>query len=122
MKHFKFILVALCLFTGATANAQKGGRMPTGNIAPYTSTAMHLMTPAGVVKTRDTLVGNDTGYAYIWVGQGFSTSIDLLVSTLTSTVTTTSYVLYGINGGGVQLTPAQLLAAQKFAITGNTTY
>jgi prophage DNA circulation protein len=92
----------------------------------YTSTTMKLTTPSGTLKTRDTLTNGDTGVAFIWVGTAFEKSFEMLTTTLTGTVATTSNILYGYNNNGVPLTAAQAAALAvsggASAITGNTTY
>lgn len=127
MKNLKYLLIALCFFCLCDSFAQTAPtRGAYGTQTNYTTTSMHIVTPAGVAKSADTLSNGDTGILFIWMGQGYASSFDVLSSTLTGTVATTSNILYGYNNGGRKLTAAQAAtigsAGTGFAITGNTTY
>lgn len=118
MKNIKFLLVLLIAFAILSFTV-------------YTTTTMHIVTPAGVAKAADTLVGagaanSDTGITFIWVGEKNSLAFELTVTTLTGTIASTSNILYGYNNNGVKLTASQaaalVVAGTAKAITGNTTY
>ncbi len=120
----KQIIALIAIALSLTINATGQGITRTAAGSPYASTHMHNMTAQGVVRNygKDTLVNGDTGYTYIFVGQGFNMSFDLLTTTVSGTVASTSNILYGVNNNGLPLTPAQVLTADIHAITGNTTY
>lgn len=131
MKHL--IIMILAMFAITTVNAQNQNRGTYGTQSNFTRTHMKCMsgsTGTAVVKGYglDTLSNGDTGYTYIWVGQGFASGVELVTSVLTGTVATTSNIVYGINNGGAPLTAAQVFAATQvpstnaYALTGNTTY
>ena len=122
MKNIKMLLIAL-LF-GATAYGQGLGSIGANGTSNYTTTNMHNVNAQGVAKSfqKDTLSNGDTGYVYIWVGQGFDQNFELLTTTITGTVATTSNILYGYNNYGQPLTAAQVATVTGTAITGNTTY
>jgi len=115
MKQLLFMLVAVIGLATSTI-AQTG----------YTSTTMGIITPQGVLKAKDTLSNGDTGVLFIWVGTAYEKSFEMLTTTLTGTVASTSNILYGYNNNGQKLTAAAAatLAASggAYAITGNTTY
>jgi hypothetical protein len=101
------------------------------SFAAYTSTTMHIVTPQGVAKTADTLVGagaanSDTGITFINVTEKRDLAFELTVTTLSGTIASTSNILYGYNNNGAKLTAAQaaalVVAGTAKAITGNTTY
>lgn len=128
MKQLIFLLSLTCIFNlNVGAQTAPVNRGTYGTQSDYFGTAMHLTTYAGVVKTRDTLTNGDTGYMYIWVGQGYGKSFDMTTTTLSGTVASTSNILYGVNNNGLPLTAAQVATVTTtgttaFAITGNTTY
>jgi len=115
MKHL-FLMVVAAIGLATTSIAQTG----------YTSTTMGIITPQGVSKTRDTLSNGDTGILFIWVGTAYEKSFEMLTTTLTGTVATTSNILYGYNNNGQKLTAAAAATLARsggaYAITGNTTY
>jgi hypothetical protein len=96
-----------CALFGATAQT-------------YTASTMHIASAQGVAKSADTLANGDTGYVFIWVGNGYDLSFELLTTTLTGTVATTSNILYGYNNNGSKLTAAQVPTVTAQAITGVT--
>lgn len=119
MKHIKATAAVLLASIGLFA------------FAAYTSTTMHIVTPQGVAKTADTLVGagaanSDTGIVFISVLEPRTLAFELTVTTLSGTVASTSNILYGYNNNGTKLTAAQaaalVVAGTAKAITGNTTY
>jgi prophage DNA circulation protein len=114
MKHLFLILVAAIIATGVEAQTA------------YTSTTMGIITPQGVVKSRDTLSNGDTVILFIWVGTDYVKSFEMLTTTLSGTVATTSNILYGYNNNGQKLTAsaaaALAVSGGAYAITGNTTY
>lgn len=120
MKHLKFLLVALIFAT--TSYGQGVTRGTYGTQSPYASTAMHIANGQGVLKVKDTLTGADTGYLYIFEGDGYNKAFDVVASKLTGTVSTYTVTLSGCNNNGKPLTAAQVPTANCKVLTGNTTY
>lgn len=120
MKKLLFLVTILCAF-GVSFGQTPGY---------YTTNPMHLANPDGTAG--GTLTNGDTGLAYIWVGQGYNCTFEMLAATATGTVATTSNILYGYNNNGRPLTAAQaatigcggtiVTGKTAKAITGNTTY
>ncbi len=125
MKRLIFLLAIACMF-GLTAGAQTApvNRGVYGTQSNYFSTQMHTTTPAGTTKNtnKDTLVNADSGFTYVWIGQGYDLSFEMTRTILTGAATTESDILYGYNNGGAPLTAAQVATVTGYAITGNTTY
>lgn len=126
MKQLIFLLSLTCIFAlNAEAQTSPVNRGTYGTQSDYFGTTMHPITAQGAVGA--TLTNGDTGFVYIWVGQGYAKAFDLLMTTNTGTVASTSNILYGVNNNGAPLTAAQVATVTTtgitaYAITGNTTY
>lgn len=130
MKNIKlFLILALGVMLSMDAHAQPGGvsRGPFGTVSTYTATHMNCVNAQGVAKgwNLDTLSNVDTGYAYIFVGEGFNMAVDVIYTTVTGTVGTPNLTLYGITNGGKPVSAASIpwvTTTTQYALTGNTTY
>lgn len=110
------IFLSVFLMTGITSWGQSNGKASITT----TPTVSKSYTPQGVVKAsnKDTLVNADTGYVWFYVNTNYDLTFDLLTTTVSGTVASTSNILYGAVGTNSTY-PA---SADWHAVTGVTTY